>query len=486
MLLPKRLHDHALCRLSAKALHTGCLVHVGSVYDDGLLLDPWQHLRGVGHRVRICELCRNRMRFLHIRKALDRGDDLPILPAKLPALQGSDYVPILQGCLLVRMASLEGGLRQLHRFEDCLVFFVRKDELLAVPISHLLLRAETFQQRRQDAHQPRLIDEGQEHDRLPCETLAIQVEAEVHRVEIDERREGLLHELKKCCGDTGLLCAGRRQDTHQLLERLEGCTLLEVLHVATLQGGATDEVGGEGGVVIGIEPSPRLATLIVVDQYPAEAFDVGLADPLQEINQVVLLHFELLKIVPLLPMRPFTKPDRVGHRLAQILPIVQPISERRMELLVNQLPCEGLLLRLRNLHGTGLSLASPLRIRAPVSCPCPRATAIQAVEVHGEALRQELCMPSVRIRCLLHRRRRRRRSLWRWPSEVATHLPCGRVSGWLRTRTGGDTLTLPLLRLLLESILEDLIFDAAKVLEELLHLAQVDDSTICQVLLQAR
>ena len=84
----------------------------------------------------------------------------------------------------------------------------------------------------------------------------------------------------------------RGHDTHQLLVRSERLALVELnLQVANLL-----EVGTERRVVVRVVPSPTGATLEVVEQHPAETFNVRVGN-LTSVLNVVRRDMELLLVV---------------------------------------------------------------------------------------------------------------------------------------------------------------------------------------------
>mmetsp|Transcript_73111 Transcript_73111/g.201769 ORF Transcript_73111/g.201769 Transcript_73111/m.201769 type:complete len:403 (+) Transcript_73111:921-2129(+) len=374
------------------------------------------------------------------------------------------------------MAGLERRLRELHRVKECPVVPVPENELLAAPVPDLFGGLQALEQWSEDAHEPRLVDEGQQDHGLPSEALAVEIQAKVCGIEVDQRGEGLLHQLTHGHRDASLFSADRRQDAHQLLERLEGLTLLEVAKVATLERGTANQVGGKRSVVVRVEPCPRLATLVVVHQYPAEAFDISLADALEEVHQVILFNLELLKVIALLPVRTLAKPDGVGHGFTQVLAVVEPVAQGLVELLGDPLA------RLLLVQLWGLAL-----LRFLLGHPALRCCSLQVVQVHGETLRQQLRMPRLCVRGL--RGRSGRPGLPRGRAgKVAAHLhrrlsSLGHCGQALRLLAGTHLLQFrAAFGLALQPVLEDLIFNAAQVLEELLHLWEVHLATIGQVL----
>jgi hypothetical protein len=80
------------------------------------------------------------------------------------------------------------------------------------------------------------------------------------------------------------------ENTKELRERLErhgGLELdLHLVHVA--------EVLGEGSVVVGVIPVPSGYALVVVFQYPAQTFHVGLGDP-KRVSEVSPGHFTMVE-----------------------------------------------------------------------------------------------------------------------------------------------------------------------------------------------
>ena len=99
--------------------------------------------------------------------------------------------------------------------------------------------------------QPFLHNKGQQCHPLPGILLPIQVNLEVHGVEVDDGPIGVHHEFSP--GFRYMGPAASREDRHQLLKRLEwlGAQFKLVLHIADV-----DEVGGKGGVVVGEVPLP--------------------------------------------------------------------------------------------------------------------------------------------------------------------------------------------------------------------------------------
>mmetsp|Transcript_44450 Transcript_44450/g.96662 ORF Transcript_44450/g.96662 Transcript_44450/m.96662 type:complete len:279 (-) Transcript_44450:1569-2405(-) len=278
------------------------------------------------------------MRLLNVRQSLDGRSHCLSSTAGRATLQGPEDGAVTHLLLHVRMPRLERSLRQLNCVEERLVLFVPIEKLFASSIPHLLVRIQPFQQRSENPNKPGLVNEGEQHHCLPSEALPVQVQTEIRWVEVDQGREGLRHEVPHHLRDAGLVGTDWWQDTHELLEGQERRTHLEVVSIAALQRRAANEVRGKGSVVVGIEPGPRPTALVVVDQDPAQALHVGLADPLQEVHQVFLLHLEFLKVVPLLPVRALPKPHGVSHSLTQVLPLLKPILQRLVELLVDEFP----------------------------------------------------------------------------------------------------------------------------------------------------
>ena len=94
-------------------------------------------------------------------------------------------------------------------------------------------------------------DKGQQGYTLPGILLPIQVNLEVDGIEVDDGSIGVHHEFSPRFRYMGP--AASRKYRHQLLQRLEWlCAKFKlVFHIANV-----DEVGGEGGVVVGEVPFP--------------------------------------------------------------------------------------------------------------------------------------------------------------------------------------------------------------------------------------
>jgi len=122
------------------------------------------------------------------------------------------------------------------------------------------------------------IDEGKESDSLPLHLLSVHVDVEVGRVEVDDGRHLVGHEVVEDLGNVNLTARvedewgrksqieksegkgtkrenepGGREDSHQLLERLERSSESE----RYVHGRDLGEVGGEGSVVVRVVPLPR-------------------------------------------------------------------------------------------------------------------------------------------------------------------------------------------------------------------------------------
>ena len=140
-----------------------------------------------------------------------------------------------------------------------------------MPIASLLVGGELCLAVRHRLEQPHLVDEGQQDDRLPCELLAVEVDGEVGRVEVCDLRAAVGHELGQALGQR--VGRARGQHAHELLEGKEGRALLELGRRLRVHG--VGDVGGEGRVVVRVEPGPRGAAVVVVAHHPAEPLHVG-------------------------------------------------------------------------------------------------------------------------------------------------------------------------------------------------------------------
>ena len=87
----------------------------------------------------------------------------------------------------------------------------------------------------------------------------------------------------------------RRKHSHQLLERSERSTELELFWVIVCHFNIADE----RGVVIRVVPRPALDSFVIIKANPIQGLYIRLADFVSELNKIVgldskLLHVELL------------------------------------------------------------------------------------------------------------------------------------------------------------------------------------------------
>jgi len=85
------------------------------------------------------------------------------------------------------MSSLKRRLCKLNGVFQNSVIIVAHDELSAMAVAHFLTRRKPLQEGRKDSHQARLVNKWQQNHGLPCEALAIEIQAKILWVEIDKR-----------------------------------------------------------------------------------------------------------------------------------------------------------------------------------------------------------------------------------------------------------------------------------------------------------
>jgi hypothetical protein len=73
--------------------------------------------------------------------------------------------------------------------------------------------------------------------------------------------------------------AGCREDTHELFGGFEGGAFRK----GDVEVGDLFKIGGERGEMVGVIPSPGRTSLVIVEQDPAESFDIVLYDSM--VNQ---------------------------------------------------------------------------------------------------------------------------------------------------------------------------------------------------------
>ena len=144
------------------------------------------------------------------------------------------------------------------------------------------------------AQKPVLVDEWDEDHALPLGPLALDVDEEVDRVKVLDRRVDVRHQvpirLRK------QLATGRRLDRHELLVGQERSAGRE----GHRDGRQVDQVRHHGRIVVRVVPVPRRDTPVVVLQHPVQALDERADDPPPVCR---LGRFQLLPVVPLLPRR---------------------------------------------------------------------------------------------------------------------------------------------------------------------------------------
>lgn len=91
---------------------------------------------------------------------------------------------------------------------------VAQVRLVAVALE--LLGAQSAEQRRENARQTALVDERNDHQRLPVLRLAVHVRLEISRIEVDDRRGRLEHQQLHV--EREQLAAQWREYCHQLFE----------------------------------------------------------------------------------------------------------------------------------------------------------------------------------------------------------------------------------------------------------------------------
>lgn len=130
----------------------------------------------------------------------------------------------LEARVVVHEVGEEVGERRRVGLVDGLV--VRELGALAVGVASALLLGEARLARRHRLEEALLVDEGDLDDRLPLLLLAVHVLLEDGRVEVDDGRRRVAHEV----AERGRDVLGRQvgEDTHELLERLEGLAEVEV------------------------------------------------------------------------------------------------------------------------------------------------------------------------------------------------------------------------------------------------------------------
>ena len=101
----------------------------------------------------------------------------------------------------------------------------------------------------QSLEETRLVDERQQRHAHPRVLFPVQIHFEVRRVEVDDGGRGFAHERLE--GRRDVAARGGGEDGHQLLHRFEG---LSVFLEIDLEIRDADEIGGEGGVVVGEVP----------------------------------------------------------------------------------------------------------------------------------------------------------------------------------------------------------------------------------------
>ena len=86
-----------------------------------------------------------------------------------------------------------------HRGEER-VLVAHEEHGPAVRVAPALLVVEAALAVGHRLEQPHLVDEGQQHDRLPRELLAVEVDGEVGRIEVRDLRGGVGHQVGQALG----------------------------------------------------------------------------------------------------------------------------------------------------------------------------------------------------------------------------------------------------------------------------------------------
>mmetsp|Transcript_1801 Transcript_1801/g.4470 ORF Transcript_1801/g.4470 Transcript_1801/m.4470 type:complete len:429 (-) Transcript_1801:1258-2544(-) len=223
-------------------------------------------------------------------------------------------------------------------------------DLQPVAVAERLLFSQLALHLLRHLDQPLLVDEGQQADRLPGKALAVEVQPKRLGVKVQQRR--LLVLKQPLVGLRQRVLGCRRQHAHQLVERLERRTQLE-LHLDVPQ---VADVRRKGRVVVRVVPVPRGDAVIVVAHHPAHALHVAAHHVLHHPGLRVTAGVELLRIVALAPAG-LREPDLalvLDHRVKHVALLLHALVHLGLELRRGRQVTRLLLLRTYLLLAAGV------------------------------------------------------------------------------------------------------------------------------------